>query len=426
MDGFAVLGVFFFFLFLGVPVAYTMILSSGLYFLTTGMSLMVLMQRMGGALNSITLLAVPTFIFAGCIMNAGGLTDNLFAALCTLRLGKTKGGLAHINVVASLIFAGMSGAALADLGGLGNVEMKAMRKNGYSEEDAIGITLASSAIGPIFPPSIPLLIFSLVASVSGIKILLAGIIPGILLTLALMGMVVIFSRTKDFPRGSVEMDAGKRRSIQLYGIPALIAPIILLAGLFPGTFSPTELASAAVVYSFFVGLFFYRKITPKSVFTATRETTDMISNTMFIMGAATVFAFILTVEQIPNQIQALILGVTSNKYVLLLLINLILLVVGMVMDVGISIMIFTPIFLPILTGVGVDAFTVGVMMVLNLVMGMYTPPFGTCLFMASTMTKRPVEKIVSYVAPYYIPLVAVLILIAVFPPVTTWLPGLFG
>ncbi len=426
MSGFAVLGLFFFFLFLGVPVAYTMILSSGLYFISTGMSLMVLIQRMGGSLNSITLLAVPTFIFAGCIMNAGGLTDNLFASICTLRLGKAKGGLAYINVLASLIFAGMSGAALADLGGLGNVEMKAMRKNGYTEDDAIGVTLASSAIGPIFPPSIPLLIFSLVASVSGIKILLAGIVPGILLTLSLMAMVFFFARTKDFPRGSNEMDRKTRLRIQLWGIPALIAPIILLGGLFTGTFSPTELASAAVVYSFFVGLIFYRKINVKSVVSATRETTDMVSNTMYIMGAATVFAFILTIEQIPNQIQSLILGMTDNKYILLLVINLILLVVGMVMDVGISIMIFTPIFLPILVGVGVDPFQVGVMMVLNLVMGMYTPPFGTCLFMASTMTKRPMEKIVGYVAPYYIPLVVVLILIAIFPPITTWLPSLFN
>ena len=205
MGGMTVLILFFALIFLGVPVAYTMVFSAGLYFITNDMSLMVLIQKMGGSLNSITMLAVPTFIFAGCLMNNGGLSDALFKSVLTTRIGKIKGGLAHINVVCSLIFAGMSGAALADLGGLGQVEMKAMRENGYDDDDSIAVTLASSAIGPIFPPSIPMLMYALVASVSGVKILLAGIVPGILLMLMLMAFVAYLAKKKNFPYGNIHI-----------------------------------------------------------------------------------------------------------------------------------------------------------------------------------------------------------------------------
>ena len=423
MSGYVLLLLFFGLLFAGLPVAFSMIFSSGLYFILSDMSLMVMAQRMGGALNSITLLAVPTFIFAGCIMNNGGLTDSLFKAVNTSRVGKLKGGLAYVNVLASLIFAGMSGAALADLGGLGNVELKAMRENGYAEDDAIGITLASAAIGPIFPPSIPLLIYALVASVSGVKILLAGVFPGLLLTIALMITVFIFAKKKNFPRGNINISKKEKFAVQIKGLPALVAPIILLGGLFTGTFSPTELACVAVMYSALVGFTIYRKINMHSIVTSAMETTSMVSNTMFIMAAATVFAFILTVERIPQSLQVIINQLTNSRILLILVVNIVLFIVGMVMDTGIAILIFVPMIVPILTAAGMDPLQIGVMMCFNLVIGLYTPPFGTCLFMASSMTKRPVERIVKAIAPYYITLIIALLLISFIPALTVWLPN---
>ena len=425
MNGITVLILFFALIFLGIPVAYTLVFTAGLYFVTNEMSLMVLIQKMGGSLNSITMLAVPTFIFAGCLMNNGGLSDALFKSVLTTRIGRIKGGLAHINVVCSLVFAGMSGAALADLGGLGQVEMKAMRENGYDDYDSIAVTLASSAIGPIFPPSIPMLMYALVASVSGVKILLAGIVPGLLLMLVLMAFVALMARKKNFPCGSIHLSRKERVRAQLHGAPALLAPVILLAGLISGTYSPTELACVAVVYSVLAGGFFYKRLSVKRLVASARETCETMSNTLFILCGAAAFAFVLTMEQVPQTMQLIISSITSNKALLILMINLILLIVGMVMDTGISIIIFTPIFLPIMQAVGMDPLQLGVMMCLNLVIGLYTPPFGTCLFMASTMMEKPFEKVVKAIAPYYIPLVAALLLVAFVPALTTWLPNLF-
>lgn len=426
MSGYIVLALFFGLIFLGVPVAYTLIFSSGLYLVFSDMSLLTLMQRMGGSMNSITLLAVPTFIFAGWIMNHGGLTNALFSSVNTTRICRFKGGLAYVNVIASLIFAGMSGAALADLGGLGNIEMTAMKENGYKDEDALGITLASSAIGPIFPPSIPLLVYALIASVSGIKILLAGIVPGIVLTITLFVIITLNAKKKNYPRGNIHISKKEKRAIQLYSIPAIFAPVILLGGLFSGLYSPSELACVAVVYSFVLGKFFYKKITYRNFMTSAKETTTMISNTMFILAGATVFAFVLTIEQIPQSLIVLLGFVADSKILIIIMINIILLIVGMVLDTGTATLIFTPIFLPILQSVGMDPLQVGVFICLNLVIGLYTPPFGVCLFMASTMANKPIEKVVKAVAPYYIPLFIVLLLVSFWSPLSLWLPSLIS
>ena len=424
MSGMIGLILFFVLIFLGIPVAYTMIFIAGIFFMTNGMSMMVLVQKMGGSLNSVTMLAVPTFIFAGCLMNNGGLSDSLFNAILSTRIGKLKGGLAHVNVVASLVFSGMSGAALADLGGLGQVEMKAMKENGYDDYDSIAVTLASSAIGPIFPPSIPLLMYALVASVSGIKILLAGILPGILLMVSLMVFVAFMAKEKDFPYGNIHLNKAEKRKVQLRGVPALLAPIILLGGLLSGAYSPTELACVAVIYSIAIGMFFYKGLSFKRLIASAKETAETMSNTLFILCGASAFSFMLTYDQIPQKLQILITSVTTNKILLIIIANLVLLIVGMVMDTGISIIIFTPILLPVMKAVGMDPLQLGVMMVLNLVIGLYTPPFGTCLFMATSMTQKPFERIVRTLAPYYVPLLIVLLLVSYIPFLTTWLPNI--
>ncbi len=423
MDGITTLILFFVLIFLGVPVAHTLIFSAGLYFVVNDMSLMSLMQKMGGSLNSISMLAVPTFIFAGCLMGNTGISDKLFKSILVTPIGKLRGGLAHVNVLASLVFSGMSGAALADLGGLGQVEMKAMNENGYNKEDSIAITLASSAIGPIFPPSVPMLMYALVASASGVKILMAGIVPGIIVTLCLMATVVILAKKKNFPCGNVDMPRKEKVKTMLVGVPALLEPVILLVGLLSGAYSPTELACVAVVYSILVGKFFYKGLNMRRLIDSAMETAESLSNTLFILCGATAFAFVLTLEQVPQVMKVLVTSLTTNKIALILLMNLVLLIVGMVMDCGISIIIFTPMFLPIAAQIGMGPLQLGVMICLNLVIGLYTPPFGTCLFMASSMMDMPFERVVKAILPYYIPLFIALMLVSFIPALTEWLPS---
>ena len=423
MDGITTLILFFVLIFLGVPVAQTLIFYAGLFFVVNDMSLMSLMQKMGGSLNSISMLAVPTFIFAGCLMGNTGISDKLFKSILVTPIGKLRGGLAHVNVLASLVFSGMSGAALADLGGIGQVEMKAMNENGYNKEDSIAITLASSAIGPIFPPSVPMLMYALVASVSGVKILMAGIVPGIIVALCLMATVVILAKKKNFPYGNVDMPRKEKVKTMLVGVPALLEPVILLVGLLSGAYSPTELACVAVVYSILVGKFFYKGLNMKRLIDSAMETAESLSNTLFILCGATAFAFVLTLEQVPQVMKVLVTSLTTNKIALILLMNLVLLIVGMVMDCGISIIIFTPMLLPIAAQIGMGPLQLGVMICLNLVIGLYTPPFGTCLFMASSMMDMPFERVVKAILPYYIPLFIALMLVSFIPALTEWLPS---
>ncbi|MFI3257189.1 MAG: TRAP transporter large permease [Spirochaetales bacterium] len=423
MSGLTVILLFFSLLFLGIPVAYSMSFVSALYMIFSDIPLMTLIQRMANSPNSVTLLAIPAFLLAGSLMNNGGLTKSLFKAVNATPIGKLKGGLAYVNVLASLIFSGMSGAALADLGGLGKIEMEAMKENGYEEDDALAITLASSAIGPIFPPSIQLLIFAMVANVSGVRILLAGVFPGILMAFALLLQVAYFAHKKNFPRGVITGSFKDRMFLQFKGIPALLAPVILLAGLLLGTYSPTELASVATVYSLCIGVFVYKGITKHNFIDSLRTSVKDVANILFIGAAAIAFSYVLTIEQVPLMFQNLLTSVTDNWILLIIITNVILIIVGMFMDSFVAYLIFTPIIMPALVSVGLDPIHVGILMCLNLVIGFYTPPFGTLLFMASIMTKIPFARIVKAMAPYYIPLILALLAVSFFPQISLWLPN---
>jgi len=408
---------------LGMPIAYSMGLASVIYLLFSNIPLSMLAHRLPNALNSFPLVAVPVFIFAGSLMNTSGITDRLFNT-ARLMVGRRKGGLAHVNILASLIFSGISGAALADIGGLGKIEIKAMKDQGYDPGEAAAITAASATIGPIFPPSIPLIIFATVAEASGIKLLIAGVVPALIITVLLMIVVTIIAHLKNYPRDTVRPDRRTAWKSILNAVPALLAPVLLAGGLLSGWFSPTEVASVTVVYSLFLGLVVYRELTFRNIITMARETVRSTGQILIVVACASVFAWILTVEQVPARIAALLLGISRNPTVLLLLINVLLLLIGMIMDTIAAILVVTPIIYPALMQVGVDPIHLGIVVVFNLMIGLLTPPVGMSLYMVSVVAEQPVERVMKKMLPYFIPLILALLAVTLFPALATTLPDL--
>jgi tripartite ATP-independent transporter DctM subunit len=315
MTGIGVILLFLLFVILKVPIAISMGIPSFLYIYSHGISITAVSHRMVNSLNSVPLLAVPLFILAGNLMNTSGISDRIFRS-ARIFVGRMKGGLAQVNVLASLIFSGISGAALADVGGLGNVEIRAMREQGYPDEQSAAITAASATIGPIFPPSIPLIIFGTVAEVSGIRLLIAGIVPALIITVFLMLEVTWLARKYDWPRDTLPLTWKDRFKILGSSVPALLAPLILILGLVSGTFSPTELAGFAVFYMIIINVLFYHEVSWKSFISTVRETLVSTANILFIVSAAAIFAWVLTVEQLPVTISNLFLYITDNPYLL--------------------------------------------------------------------------------------------------------------
>ncbi|MCF7944539.1 MAG: TRAP transporter large permease [Spirochaetia bacterium] len=407
---------------LGIPVAFGMGVSAIIYFLTSDIfPISVLAQRLPNALNSFPLVAVPVFIFAGNLMNTSGITNRLFV-FARMLVGHRKGGLAHVNILASLIFSGISGAALADIGGLGNIEIKAMKDQGYDGADAATITAASATIGPIFPPSIPLIIFATVAEVSGVQLLLAGIIPSLIITISLMVVVTWTAHKKDYPKDKERYTVKEILMNIKSAFPALITPLLLIGGLLSGWFSPTEVAAVTVGYSIFLGVVVYRELTIKQIFNMALETIHSSAVILFVVGCASVFAWTLTVEQIPAQMAGLLNSISQEPIILLLMVNFILLIVGMIMDTIAAILVMTPIIYPGLIAAGVDPIHLGIVVVLNLMVGLLTPPVGMSLYMVSNVAKEPVERIIRKIIPFFIPLIVSLLIITIFPVLSTFLP----
>ncbi|MBP7494915.1 MAG: TRAP transporter large permease [Spirochaetales bacterium] len=426
MTGIGVILLFLLFVILKVPIAISMGIPSFLYIYSHGISITAVSHRMVNSLNSVPLLAVPLFILAGNLMNTSGISDRIFRS-ARIFVGRMKGGLAQVNVLASLIFSGISGAALADVGGLGNVEIRAMREQGYPDEQSAAITAASATIGPIFPPSIPLIIFGTVAEVSGIRLLIAGIVPALIITVFLMLEVAWLARKYDWPRDTLPLTWKDRFKILGSSFPALLAPVILILGLVSGTFSPTELAGFAVFYMIIINILFYHEVSWESLIATVRETLISTANILFIVSAAAIFAWVLTVEQLPVTISNLFLYITDNPYLLLLLVNVLLFIVGMFMESIAAILVFAPLIVPPLINLGVDPVHLGIVMVLNLMIGLITPPVGMSLYMISIVSQVPVPKVTKAILPYYIPLVLSLLVVTFVPCISTFLPNLvFG
>ena len=405
---------------IGVPISISIGASAVLGCLSLGYPLVVIGQKMVSGIDSFLLIAVPLFILAGNLMNAGKITEKIFDTAKEL-VGWIPGGLGHANVVSSIIFAGMSGSAVADAGGLGAIEMEAMKKNGYDEDFAGAVTAASSVIGPIFPPSIPLIIYGSVASVSVDQLFMGGVVPGLLMGVLLMVMVLYFAIVRRYERHPFRLRALIRQF--LGSIPALITPVIILCGFVVGWFTPTEASSIAVIYSLLIALFLYRTLDWKSFKKCLKDSAISSANTLFIIGTSTLFTYVMAMEGISRQFADVILGISSNPNVVLLVINVLLLVLGMVMEPGAILTLMLPVLLPIANGLGLDLVHFGVMVVLNLMIGQVTPPFGVCLFVISDVNKLKLERLYRSILPFLVPLILTLILVTYIPGIVTALPN---
>ena len=373
MSGLYVIALFLLLCLIGLPIAVSMAGSAIFFIILGGIPIDVLSHRMINVLNSYPILAVPMFILAANLMNTAGITRRLFD-FARLLVGGIRGGLAHVSIIASLIFSGISGAALADVGGLGNINIKAMKEQGYTIDFASGITIAAATIGPIFPPSIPLIIYGSVAEVSSVRLLVAGVVPGILIAICLMILVAIMAKKQNFPRDEKRLSWKQAWQVAVDAFPAALTPVFLVGGLLLGIFSPTEVAAVTVFYALFLGGFVYKELTWKNIYAMCVETLKSTTTIMFVVSAAAVFAWVLTILQLPQVMTAALLGISKSPLILLFLVNLILLIAGMILESIAAITILTPILAPALIQAGVDPVHLGLVVVLNLMIGLLTPP----------------------------------------------------
>lgn len=413
-------------LFLGLPVGFSLMLSSFAYILFEGnIHLGVMTQKFVAGANNFTLLAVPFFILAGNFMNSSGVTDRLFKFAKAI-VGHIPGGLAHANVVASIFFSGMSGAAVADAGGLGTIEIKAMRDDGYDDEFSAAVTAASSTIGPIIPPSIPMVIYALLSNTSVAALFAAGLIPGILMGVSLMILIYFYSLKHKYPRHP-KIGLVKILKTFLSALLPLITPLIIIGGILSGIFTPTEAGAVAVMYSLFLGIFVYRTLDLKIIKEVIIDSAYTTASVMFIVMASALFAWVLTIERVPVFLGSYILSMVQDNYILfLLMVNIFLLFMGCFLEPTAAMLILMPIFLPICNSLGINLVHFGVIVVLNLMIGLLTPPVGLVLNIVADLVKKPFERIVIATLPFLVPLIIVLLLITYFPGWVLFVPRLLG
>jgi TRAP-type C4-dicarboxylate transport system permease large subunit len=451
----------------GVPVAIAMAGASLIYiFFTQSSPPYVVMHRMISGIDSFPLLAVPFFILAGNLMNNAGITNRIFNYALAL-VGWMKGGLGHVNVVGSVIFAGMSGTAIADAAGLGTVEIKAMKDHGYSTEFAVGVTAASATLGPIIPPSLPFVIYGMMANVSVGALFLAGILPGVLMAILMMLTVAYFAHKNGWgadvkfewprvikalvettvvigwplvlwvlitkfgfpPRTSVFVALialfVADRMFKFEAVLPIMTPVLLIGGMTTGLFTPTEGAIAACVWAMVLGLFWYKTLSWRMFVKVCLDTVETTATVLFIVAAASIFGWMLTATGVTAAIGEWVLGFTKEPWVFLLLANLLMLFVGCFLEPTAAITILVPILVPICQKLGIDLIHFGLIMVLNLMIGLLHPPMGMVLFVLARVAKLSVERTTMAILPWLIPLLGSLIVITYVPSVVLWLPKMF-
>lgn len=415
------IGAFCLFFLMGWPVVLAILLPAIVYILLNDLPLQLVGQRMTYALDSFPLVAVPIFILVGNIMNQAGITERIFRFADTL-VGRAPGGLGQVNIFSSLIFSGMSGAALADVGGLGRIEVKAMTRRGFTPEFSGALTCASAVVGPIFPPSIPLIIYGSVTSVSIVQLLLAGIVPAIICVLLLMVTVAVMSYWRDFPRSDRWARPREICRDLKPALPALLTPILLVLGMLLGYFTPTEAAAVTVVYVLFISLFVYRSLTWAHLRYAAYETLKSTSAILIIVSAAAIFGWIMAIEQLPQAFAQQLLSLSTDPLMLLLIVNVILLFTGMILDSTTATLLVIPIIAGPLHMAGVDPVHLGIVAIFNLMIGLLTPPMGLALFLITDIARVSMRAILKEMLPLYIPLFATLLIITFFPELSLWLP----
>lgn len=408
---------------LGVPVAFSLGISSLVYFIGNDMSMYMFAQRFFAGLNSFTLLCIPGFVFAGSLMNQGGITERLIG-FCNKIVGHITGGLAIANVGASMLFAGISGTALADTVSVGGVLIPAMKKEGYDADFSCAVTAASSCIGPIIPPSVPMIMAATMTSLSVSKMFVAGMVPGILMGLGMIFVSWIISKKRHYPKADRPSTIKEILVSAKESFFAILMTVIILVGIVGGIVTPTEASIIAVVYGILVGFFVYKELTIERLIASMKTTVVSSAAIMVLVGMANVFAYILTKEQIPQMVADGMLSMTTNKYIILLLVNLLLIFVGMFMETIAAILILFPVLLNLVVAVGVDPIQFGVICVLNLVLGLCTPPVGVCLFAATNIGETKLTGVVKELVPYLISNFTVLFLVTYVPFLTTGIANL--
>jgi len=450
----------------GVPVAIAMAGASLVYVMASGVAPdFVVIHRMVSGVDSFPLLAVPFFILAGNLMNSAGITNRIYNFALAL-VGWLKGGLGHVNVVGSMVFAGMSGTAIADAAGLGTIEIKAMKDHGYSTEFAVGVTAASATLGPIIPPSLPFVIYGMFANVSVGALFLAGLMPGLVMALLMMATVAYFAHRNGWG-GDVRFDwarLGKAlvelaivaafpvaiwaateagamptvavavalavllaadRVFSFDAVLPLLTPVLLIGGMTAGVFTATEGAIAACVWSLFLGLVWYRTLTWRMLVKVSMDTVETTATVLLIVAAASIFGWMLTVTRTTEAIAAWVLGFTQEAWVFLLLANLLMLFVGCFLEPTAAITILVPVLLPIVHQLGIDPVHFGLIMVLNLMIGLLHPPMGLVLFVLARVSKLSFERTTIAILPWLLPLLVSLVLVTYIPAISLWLPRLF-
>ena len=411
---------------LGLPIGHAMIVSSVLYLLLSGLDLGTAAEQiLNGLFNSYVLLAIPLFILAADLMNVGSLTDRLLR-FCLVLVGRFRGGLGHVNVVSNMIFAGMSGSAIADAVGIGRIIIGMMTKdNRYPVAYAAAITASAAIIGPIIPPSIPMVVYALVSDTSIGYLFLGGFVPGILLGLGFMIMNSIIARRRNYPvEPAIPLSEMPR--ITMRAFPALMLPVILLFGIYGGVMTPTEGAAAAAFYALIASTVLYRAVTWKQLYEAVLTSSKATASIGMLIAGAMIFNYVVTIENIPASLARLLHGHDMSAPVFLLVVNILLLILGCLLEGTTILLIIVPIFIPTAKLLGIDLVQFGVVVVVNIMIGLLTPPYGLLLFVLANMTRQPLGAIVREAVPFILMSLAVLAMITFIPDAVLLLPRLFG
>jgi tripartite ATP-independent transporter DctM subunit len=414
------------FLFLGMPIAFTIGFPSVFYILSNDPNwLKVVPQRIFHGMNSFVFLAIPFFIMVGEIMSESKITDRIIHFTDSL-VGHVRGGFAQVNVISSMFFAGISGAALADVAGLGSVFIPAMEKNGYDRKFAAAITATSSIQGPIIPPSIIIVVYASIMGVSVGALFAAGIVPGVLIGVTDCLIIAFKAKSRGYPKRSTPFSIKEVITSFFSAFPALVLPIIIMGGIIGGIFTPTEAAAVAVFYGAVLGVIFFRTLKLAAFFRIFKETIIKSSGLFIIIAFANIFSWVLAMEDIPGVIGTYVFGWTDNSYLILFFINIIFLFVGTWLEAGAAIILLAPVFGPALLDLGIHPVHLGMVMIVNLVIGLITPPFGIVLYAVSSISGCSIEDISKEALPYIILDIGVLFLITYFPAVTLFFPRMFG
>ena len=416
------MGLFLALMVCGVPIGFSLSIAALVTTIVTGQfEAAAIIHRMIGNASSYTLLAIPFFILAAKLMNSGGITRRLFRA-CSAWVGWIPGGLGHANVVASVVFSGMSGSAVADAGGLGQIEVDAMIKEGFDPDFAAAVTAESATIGPIIPPSIPMVVYGMMTEVPVGKLFVGGLVPGLLLAFVSCIFIFVFAKKRNYP---VEPFNAKEALIATKeALLSLLTPIIIIGGIWTGIFSPTEAACVAVVYSFILAVIVYHDISLKEMYDNLRQTVADGAGILNIICGAAAFSWLVTMMGMTDALSHALTSLTDNKYIMLLILNIAFLLIGMFMEALAVMTITVPFLIPLMASFGIDPVHLGVVLVLNLMIGLCTPPVGTSLFICAKTANITIEEMYKAILPFLVPLILVLLMITYIPGLVTWLPSI--